>query len=286
MSDERLRELERAWTASGSMDDEVAFMRERLRSGSLRQADLESAAFAGHVPSRLFNGDRTGPWCYEKHAGTGASDCPRPKHHHHDHRCHLDNPPFALWCAQWGLTRPIEHVVLLAQCAAQAAFKSLPDDHELLPAIRKALEIVDDWIEAARLSAPRALLASIAGSAFHVSGKVASLTWATTPACLVGLITNRGDPAPRSSFGTTLQIALLDALPRRDYLGRPISMAHVPAWFHEQILLQFIERLLGPAHARSEVVPVRQPMRVLALQPIPQPDLREPPYPTDEGASQ
>ncbi|MCO5167605.1 MAG: hypothetical protein M9894_14755 [Planctomycetes bacterium] len=48
MSDGRLREAERRWRQSGSVDDEAAFLRERVRAGALPPTRLEVAAACGH----------------------------------------------------------------------------------------------------------------------------------------------------------------------------------------------------------------------------------------------
>ncbi|MBX3470300.1 MAG: hypothetical protein KF878_25820 [Planctomycetes bacterium] len=48
MTDGRLREAERRWRQSGSVDDEAAFLRERVRAGALPPARLEVAAACGH----------------------------------------------------------------------------------------------------------------------------------------------------------------------------------------------------------------------------------------------
>ena len=45
MSDARLRDLERRWRASGALEDEVAFLREALRSGALEREALHLAAY-------------------------------------------------------------------------------------------------------------------------------------------------------------------------------------------------------------------------------------------------
>lgn len=52
MTDERLRELERRWKETSSLDDEVAYLRERVRVGDLSQERLELAAFVGHAASQ------------------------------------------------------------------------------------------------------------------------------------------------------------------------------------------------------------------------------------------
>ena len=48
MSDQKLRELERRWRESGSVEDEAAYLRERVRVGDLTQERLELAAYCGH----------------------------------------------------------------------------------------------------------------------------------------------------------------------------------------------------------------------------------------------
>ena len=49
MSDAKLRELERKWKESGSVEDEAAYLRERVRAGDLTQERLELAAYFGHA---------------------------------------------------------------------------------------------------------------------------------------------------------------------------------------------------------------------------------------------
>ena len=48
MTDSRLQELKRAWKASGSVEDEAAYLRERVRVGDLTQERLELAAYCRH----------------------------------------------------------------------------------------------------------------------------------------------------------------------------------------------------------------------------------------------
>lgn len=52
MSDARLRELKRRWQQSGAVDDEAAFLRERVRVGDLTALRLRIAAYAG-VPGAI-----------------------------------------------------------------------------------------------------------------------------------------------------------------------------------------------------------------------------------------
>lgn len=52
MSDERLRQLERRWKETGSVEDEAAFLLGRVRAGDLTDERLELAAFCGHAGAR------------------------------------------------------------------------------------------------------------------------------------------------------------------------------------------------------------------------------------------
>jgi hypothetical protein len=53
VSDERLREAERKWKETGSVDDEARYLLERVRVGDLTQERLELAAYCGHEASRV-----------------------------------------------------------------------------------------------------------------------------------------------------------------------------------------------------------------------------------------
>ncbi len=48
MTDSSLRELERRFRASGSVEDEAAWLRARVQAGELHQSRLEVAAYCGH----------------------------------------------------------------------------------------------------------------------------------------------------------------------------------------------------------------------------------------------
>lgn len=60
MSDAHLRELERRWRESGSVEDEAALLRERLRGGAISPQALARAADMNHPAARLATG-RPGP---------------------------------------------------------------------------------------------------------------------------------------------------------------------------------------------------------------------------------
>lgn len=61
MTDRRLRELERRWQETGNVQDEAAYLVERVRAGDLRRERLELAARWGHAGARqaVESGD---PW--------------------------------------------------------------------------------------------------------------------------------------------------------------------------------------------------------------------------------
>lgn len=56
MSDDRLRELERAWRQGGSVGDEAAWLAERRRAGALHDELLEAAGLLGHRAARVVLG--------------------------------------------------------------------------------------------------------------------------------------------------------------------------------------------------------------------------------------
>jgi len=57
LTDSRLRELERRWKESGRVDDEAAYLLEKVRVGELAQEKLELAAYCYYQPAILALGD-------------------------------------------------------------------------------------------------------------------------------------------------------------------------------------------------------------------------------------
>mgnify|MGYP000664853564 CR=1 FL=1 len=51
--DSRLRDLERGWHATGAVEDHAAWLRERVRAGTLPRVELEVAAVRGDAASAL-----------------------------------------------------------------------------------------------------------------------------------------------------------------------------------------------------------------------------------------
>jgi hypothetical protein len=52
MSDQKLRDLERRWRETGTVEDEAAYLLERMRVGELSSEKLELAAFCAHEGAR------------------------------------------------------------------------------------------------------------------------------------------------------------------------------------------------------------------------------------------
>jgi hypothetical protein len=52
MTDERLRDLERRWKETGSVEDEAAWLKERVRAGDFPPTRLELAAYCGYEAAR------------------------------------------------------------------------------------------------------------------------------------------------------------------------------------------------------------------------------------------
>jgi hypothetical protein len=75
VTDERLRELEQRWKASGSPEDEAAYLLERVRTGDLEKEKLELAAYCGHEGARLALGDEAPV----ERGGRGKGDSGRTK---------------------------------------------------------------------------------------------------------------------------------------------------------------------------------------------------------------
>ncbi len=53
MSDQRLRDLERRWRQTGAIEDEAAYLLERLRTGGLSRENVRLAAVCGHTAAAI-----------------------------------------------------------------------------------------------------------------------------------------------------------------------------------------------------------------------------------------
>ena len=69
MVDDRLRELERRFRGTGAVEDEAAWLRERLRVGELAPERLDLAADLGHRASQAARGRSAGAPAREELAG-------------------------------------------------------------------------------------------------------------------------------------------------------------------------------------------------------------------------
>jgi hypothetical protein len=58
MADDRLRDLERRWKKTDRLEDEIPYLRERVRQGELAVSNLEIAALCGHPAAQIIlNGE-------------------------------------------------------------------------------------------------------------------------------------------------------------------------------------------------------------------------------------
>jgi len=57
VTDSKLRELERRWKETGSVEDEARYLLERVRVGDLEREKLALAAYCGHEGARIALGD-------------------------------------------------------------------------------------------------------------------------------------------------------------------------------------------------------------------------------------
>ncbi|MEZ6183708.1 MAG: hypothetical protein R3F62_01715 [Planctomycetota bacterium] len=116
MADARLAELERSWLASGRLEDEVAFLRERLRAGTLDREQLELARACDHPAATALLGP-----------------APRPR-------------SFSAWLRQLDDAGHATRV-----CAALAALRAPPvrlggHRQRLRPAAREVLRAGEAWL--------------------------------------------------------------------------------------------------------------------------------------------
>jgi hypothetical protein len=59
VSDKRLRELERRWKETGTVEDEATYLQERVRAGELTQEELDLAAYSGNPAALRLAGCET-----------------------------------------------------------------------------------------------------------------------------------------------------------------------------------------------------------------------------------
>lgn len=146
MADSDLRGLQRAFQlAPGDVATEIAFLRERLRTGNIALERVELAAYCGHTPAqRLLKPEATlyNEWC--------SCDLPGPGHGFHSDSCEMRPWQFERWIS--GLDRwPREALVRAAVAAARAAAKELlrVPTWPLPPvvAIYAAIDSVETWLK-------------------------------------------------------------------------------------------------------------------------------------------
>lgn len=132
MSDQRSRELERAFRATGSVADEAAWLGARLRAGEVEQTKVELAVFLGSGAARLVIGDRAP--IHTRPPRSGVKGFVRKG------------------LAQWG------HVVLV-RAAIAAARLVVRDDEDLPEAVgRGNLHLAEEYAIEPRQALMRALV--------------------------------------------------------------------------------------------------------------------------------
>ena len=127
MSDQKLRELERRWRETGSVEDEAAYLRERVRVGDLTQERLELAAYCGNQGASV------------------ALDVPQAE---------CSRTDLASWCL--GLGRWRQQLVVLALLEALEPCVPLTDGTVPGPRVRLALESLRRWCHGDSVKIPDA----------------------------------------------------------------------------------------------------------------------------------
>ena len=114
VSDQRLRELERKWRETGSVEDEAAYLRERVRVGDLTQERLELAAYCGHGGAKR---------------ACGCVDLPNPNN-------------WALGLEHWPLEASVRVALSAARSAVDVWRTALPDKRRPL----EAFAMTEEWL--------------------------------------------------------------------------------------------------------------------------------------------
>jgi hypothetical protein len=133
MPDERLRELERRWRESGAIDDEAAYLRQRVKVGELSPESVELAAFLGHpgalVATATFSGVTPGAEVLRSFA-TGHADGRAP-----------ERPAWLVTIQRLGGDEALRR--LAASALRRSHFTSDPPGRD---AASSALEAVEAWV--------------------------------------------------------------------------------------------------------------------------------------------
>lgn len=140
MSDAKLRELERRWRETGSVDDEAAYLSERVRTGDLRREHLELAALCGSEAARQVVGP--GVQGVMSEADLAALQ-----------GSFLTSNPLQLSARDVALLNVVECLVRrrVVSLALEIGLRSLRALHDLVPVTdgaREALTAVNEWLAA------------------------------------------------------------------------------------------------------------------------------------------
>jgi hypothetical protein len=119
MSDTKLRDLERRWKETGTVDDEAAYLLERVRVGDLGRERLELAAYCGHEGA-----SRASPHATRHPSGES-----------------LQSMSHAI-ASRWGAEPVARMLVCLARIAAPVWIDTFPEDRRPLD----ALDAIEDHL--------------------------------------------------------------------------------------------------------------------------------------------
>jgi len=199
VSDDRLRELERRFEASGAFDDQVALLRERLRAGQADRARLSLAATCGHPAARALQLGEVG----DHYVVRFLIDPPSRSESYVNAR-NVES------LASWGKPAAVRVALAAARLLLPVWEKQVRE-----PAPRWALKRVVEWLHDPCES--RAEAARVAGEA--VRGRLLQLS-------------NAGDPFAQQAAQATEAAALVAAAPgplsaARGALGVARAAEHV-----------------------------------------------------------
>jgi hypothetical protein len=128
MTDSNLRELERRFRTSGSVEDEAAWLLARVRAGELEQSKLNAAAFLEHKAARL----------------AGYSELPL---WNNDIRAFVSEIiALGAWRTPKGAPSAANQLAIRCLCASAYSLAENKTDDRLATSSRLALAAVDRWI--------------------------------------------------------------------------------------------------------------------------------------------
>lgn len=140
MSDSKLRELERRWRESGSVEHEAAYLLERLRSGALERERLELAAYLGDPASRRALGGEAPRRSSPDAGAPGGASRESPG---------SPDPVGSAVLAEWSAVLPSESLGVctrVAVAACRAALKAHSPSSTVVSWASDVLELIEGWL--------------------------------------------------------------------------------------------------------------------------------------------